>query len=205
VATPEAARRLRLFVAITLPVAWTDYLAARARDLERLAPGYTRWVAPELLHLTLVFLGEQPADRLPAIERAVAGAASGQQAFQLALGAPGSFGNPPRVLWVGAQASGQSLRALHAALVERLAAASIPFDAKPLVAHLTLGRARRDASTSAGRALGAQLPSLRLPPPPAPFAVEQVTLMRSELSARGPRYTPQGVFPLGVSPPHTRS
>ena len=56
--------RLRLFVAVELPDAWRAYLAARMAELERLAPGYARWVAPELLHLTVLFLGEQPPARL---------------------------------------------------------------------------------------------------------------------------------------------
>ena len=134
VATPDLASRLRLFVAIALPPAWKDYLAARAQDLERLAPGYARWVAPDLLHLTLVFLGDQPAARLPTIADAVAGATAGAPPFRLMLGAVGSFGAPPRVLWVGARAEDDHLTRLHGALVARLAGAGIPFDAKPLVA-----------------------------------------------------------------------
>ncbi len=197
VATAEGEGRLRLFVAITLPAAWQGYLASRAQDLERLAPRYARWVAPDLLHLTLVFLGEQPAERLAAIEAAVAAAAAGRRPFRLALGQLGSFGNPPRVLWVAARADGTALADLYTALVSRLAASAIPFDQKPLVAHLTLGRARRDAPTSAGRALAARLPALTLPPAPPSFTVESITLMRSELSSRGPRYTPRGVYPLG--------
>jgi RNA 2',3'-cyclic 3'-phosphodiesterase len=196
-AAPEPARPLRLFVAITLPPTWKQYLAARARDLERLAPGYARWVAPDLLHLTLIFLGEQPAARLPAIAGAVAAAAAGHRAFPLALGAAGAFGTPPRVLWVGARPAGDQLSRLHAALVARLTAGAIPFDPKPLVAHLTLGRARRDAAAGAGRALAAALPTLAMPPPPPSFAVETIALIRSELSPRGPRYTALGEFPLG--------
>jgi 2'-5' RNA ligase len=196
VATAERPTRLRLFVAITLPPTWKEYLAARARDLERLAPGYTRWVAPELLHLTLVFLGEQAADRLPTIDSAVAAAARGRRPFRLALGDLGTFGSPPRVLWVGARADGTALPDLHTALAANLAAATIPFDEKPLVAHLTLGRARRDASTTAGRALAARLRTLAAPPAPLPFTVESIVLMQSELSPRGPRYTLRGVYPF---------
>ena len=196
------AARLRLFVAIELPGAWREYLAARAQQLERLAPGYARWVAPELMHLTLVFLGEQPADRLPAIEEAAASAASSGRAFTLALGRLGQFGGAvPRVLWMEAAASGGHLDRLHAALSERLTERGILYDAKPLVAHLTLGRARRDATPAVGRGLAQRLATLTLPTPPAPFRVEAISLMRSELSARGPRYTLVGAYPLGAEPP----
>ena len=205
------AARLRLFVAIALPAAWKEYLAARSRDLERLAPGYTRWVAPELMHLTLVFLGEQPAERLPAIQEAAAAATSAQRRFQLSLGRLGHFGGAaPRVLWVEARAPGNRLATLHAALVEQLTARQVPFDRKPLVAHLTLGRARRDADGGVGRALARRLPALALPPAPPAFAVDAVSLMQSELSPRGPRYTELAAYGLtndaeGADPPPSSS
>jgi 2'-5' RNA ligase len=85
---------------------------------------------------------------------------------------------------------------LHSALCEALAARDISFDRKPLVPHLTLGRARRDAPPAAGRALAGRLPTLAAPPSPAPFVVAAITLVRSELSPRGPRYTSLGDYQL---------
>jgi 2'-5' RNA ligase len=196
-ATSQARDRLRLFVAIALPDAWRRYLADRQAALERLAPGYARWVAPALMHLTLVFLGEVPASVLPTIQDAVAAGTADQPSFPLSLGRLGHFGGGvPRVLWVEARAPGRQLDALHSALGEALAAHAVPFDRKPLVPHLTLGRARRDAAPAAGRALAGRLPSLQAPPPPAPFSVGALSLMRSELSPRGPRYTSLGDYPL---------
>jgi 2'-5' RNA ligase len=196
-ATRRAGDRLRLFVAIGLPDEWRRYLAARQAALERLAPSYARWVASELMHLTLVFLGELPASSLPAVEDAVGAAAAGQAAFPLRLGRLGHFGGAvPRVLWVEAHATGRQLDALHGALSEALAARAVPFDRKPLVPHLTLGRARRDAAPAAGRMLARRLPTLTVPPPPAPFSVGAISLMRSELSPRGPRYTTLGDYSL---------
>jgi 2'-5' RNA ligase len=184
-------------VAIALPDAWRRYLAGRERAIERLAPGYTRWVAADLLHLTLVFLGEVSAEILPAIEEGLAPAVASQRSFPLALGRLGHFGGAaPRVLWVGAEAPGPQLDALHAALCAALAARDVPFDRKPLVPHLTLGRARRDATPSAGRALASRLPTLAGPEPPAPFTVQAIHLIRSELGPQGPRYTALREFPL---------
>jgi 2'-5' RNA ligase len=195
---PRLAARLRLFVALELPDPWRAYLGARAAQVERLAPGYARWVAPELLHLTLVFLGEQPASQLAAVEAACASAAGTGRPFTLALGRLGHFGGAvPRVLWMDAQAASGHLERLHAALTAALAAREVSFDEKPLVAHLTLGRARREAPPAAGRTLAQRLPGLALPLPPAPFAVDSITLMRSELSPRGPRYTALGHYRLG--------
>jgi 2'-5' RNA ligase len=196
-ATRPPPARLRLFVAIELPAAWRRYLAARAAELERLAPGYARWVAPELLHLTVVFLGEQPPEQLAAIERALRAATARQPPFRLALGQLGHFGGAvPRVLWMGAHAPHQALETLHTAVSEALAAEGVTFDRKPLVAHLTLGRARPGAEAAAGRLLVQRLPTLALPAAPPPFTVEAVVLMRSELRPAGPRYTPLARFPF---------
>jgi 2'-5' RNA ligase len=195
--TDQLAERLRLFVAIGLPDEWRHYLADRQTAVERLAPGYARWVAPELMHLTLVFLGEQPSIVLEAVRAAVAGATAAQPAFPLRLGRLGHFGGAvPRVLWIEAHAPGRALDVLHSALCEALAARDISFDRKPLVPHLTLGRARRDATPAAGRALADRLPTLAAPPSPAPFVVTAIALVRSELSPRGPRYTSLSDYPL---------
>jgi RNA 2',3'-cyclic 3'-phosphodiesterase len=194
----DDAGRLRLFVALMLPMSWKAYLTARARELERLAPGYARWVAPDLMHLTLVFLGWQPAERLPAVMEATEAGARMVPPFELALGRLGHFGGwVPRVLWVEARASEGYLQRLHAALCEQLAARELVFDAKPLVPHLTLGRAQRQAGPAAGRGLAARMANLRWPTPPAPFTVREIALIRSELSPRGPRYTEVGQYLLG--------
>jgi RNA 2',3'-cyclic 3'-phosphodiesterase len=116
----------------------------------------------------------------------------------LSLGRLGHFGGAaPRVLWVEARAPGQQLDALHCALAAALAARDVPFDRKPLVPHLTLGRARRDATPAAGRALASRLSTLRTPTPPPPFTVAVIRLIRSELSSRGPCYTAFGDYLLG--------
>lgn len=188
---PQSARPLRLFVAVELPVSWRAYLAALAQELERLAPGYARWVAPALLHLTVVFLGNQAPSRLPPIDAALRDATGGQRPFSLALGRLGHFGGAvPRVLWVEGRAPAGALDALHAEISAQLAARAVVFDTKPLVPHLTLGRARRDADPTAGRRLVQRLCAFRPPSPPAPFTVDALTLMRSDLAPRGPHYSP---------------
>src|SRR5262249_58700672 len=145
------------------------------------------------MHLTLVFLGEQPAERVADIRDALNAATRGQRPFPLSMGHLGHFGgSAPRVLWVEARAPGGRLAAVRFALNAALDERGIAFDRKPLVPHLTLGRARRDAPTEAGRLLAQRLRALSLPPPPQPFEVDAVALVRSQLSPRGPHYTPLG-------------
>lgn len=191
------ARRLRLFVALELPVEWRDALAAEARALESAVPGFGRWVDPALMHVTLVFLGYQDAGLLPTIERAVQEAAATSAPFALRLGEPGSFGGRRslRVIWVGVvDRPADALVGLHQAVVSRLHSAGVSFDPAPFRAHITLGRARRGASAAQSEAMynafarRAADPRRRLPV--EQLQCEELTLMRSDLRPPGPIYTP---------------
>lgn len=194
---------LRLFVAIELSAEWRDWLGRVATQL-RAAPGDPhqlrptpgdayRWVRPELLHLTVCFLGAQPAEHLPAIVRAVdAGAASGPP-FHLHLGRPGGFGGRhPRVIWIGVEDPSGALPRLRAHLDTALDREEIPFDRKPLVPHITLARLRSS---------GAPVRGLPTTPSqvPAPLPVRQLLLACSHLTLEGPRYEPLHRVGLEVS------
>src|SRR5687768_13474473 len=103
--TPGSRQRstLRLFIALELPDSWKHHLQAEQRRLESAAPGFGRWVGPELMHLTLLFLGNQAPTRLPSIEQAVDAAAGATRSFELRLLELGGFGRPRalRVVWAG--------------------------------------------------------------------------------------------------------
>jgi 2'-5' RNA ligase len=177
------APKLRLFVALELPSEWKDALADLQGRRERAAPGYFRWVRSDLMHLTLVFLGWQPAERFDDVAAAVERAAAVVPAFRLALGPVGTFGSPraPRVLWVEAQQPDGRLQQLRTALERELRAAAIGFDDKPLVPHITLARKRDGAS--GGIRVGQDMVAS------APHVVREVALMESKLSPRGPSYS----------------
>lgn len=195
---PVGPERPRLFVAVELPAEWRGWLCARAEDLERQALGYARWVAAPLLHLTLVFLGEQPAERLASITAALATAAVASRPFALTLGGLGSFGGgSPRVVWAAARAAPGALETLHLGLTRALQAGAVDFDARPLVPHVTLGRARRGADSAAGRLLARRLAAPTAPSPPPAFTVAEIALIRSVLGPGGPKYTPLERFALG--------
>src|SRR5437764_761509 len=121
---------MRLFAALEIPSAWKSHFSDLQADLERAAPGALRWVRPELLHLTLAFLDEQPASALEAIQQALDRAAQASPAFRLDLGQPGLFARDGRVavVWVGVHDESQSLAPLHARVVEALGQAGLGLD-----------------------------------------------------------------------------
>jgi 2'-5' RNA ligase len=72
----------------------------------------------------------------------------------------------------------------------------ISFDAKPLRAHVTLGRVREDVELVDARAIAASVEAMRLPH--LRFRADAVVVFESVLSPRGPRYTPRASPPLRV-------
>lgn len=190
--------RLRLFAAILLPEVWRRSLAAVQRQLEAAAPGYARWVDPYQLHLTLVFLKYQPEARLPHIEAALREASGGLESFELRLGRPGCFGPParPRVIWAGLAGDMESLNRLHTQVIGALMSAGVSFDARPLAAHVTLGRAQPDAPRRAGPAMASAIAASLVGLSGPAFRAGSFSLMHSRLEPRGPTYTELARFEL---------
>ena len=189
---------MRLFVAVELPAAWRGYLAEVQQDLERVAPGAMRWVHQEILHLTLVFLGDQPPSALGGIQSSIEAAAGATSPFRLELGQFGTFTRDEAVTvaWAGIEDSSARLQPLHQALTERLVAAGVALAPARFRPHVTLGRARGTERIAPQR-LQAAVQSLPQRRRPASFPVRQVVLFRSQLFPSGPLYTALSEHPLG--------
>ena len=97
----------------------------------------------------------------------------------------------PRVLWAGAPGSAAFTR-LAEGIDQALAALGFPPEGRGFTSHVTLGRVReprRDVVlTEALEAAAAR--------PFGALRVERVSLMRSDLSSRGARYSELAAVPL---------
>lgn len=173
---------MRLFFAIPLPAALRAELAAFQAEA-RQAGLRASWPDPRGLHLTLAFLGEQDADRVPALLAVAEKALAGHGAFPLATDRLGGFPKEgaARVLWLGLAAQPR-LEALAEDLRRGLAEAGVAFDAKPFKAHLTLARPRAPQAVAR---FGAS-------PRPMAFTAEEVVLFQSLPEQGGHRYLPLG-------------
>jgi 2'-5' RNA ligase len=134
---------VRLFVAAPVPPPLARELGSRIERARRGLPA-ARWVRPENLHLTLLFLGETRADAVAALARALDEALAGRHAVRARLGLPGAFPERGRVrvLWLGLEPE-RELGELALAARAAAAGCALPFDAKPFRAHLTLARCPR--------------------------------------------------------------
>jgi len=159
-----------------------------AAEVDALRPvgGDVAWIAAGNLHVTLKFLGRVDAARLPEIEAVLADAAALAAPFELAVRGLGAFPSArrARVLWAGASGGAAAAR-LATDVDEVLGGVGFTPEARPFTPHVTLGRVRtpRPNAALAGAltaADGREFGHVR---------VERLSLMRSELSPRGARYT----------------
>ena len=142
-APPAADEVWRLFVALEI----TEELRAQLRHLQdqlRRTGVRVGWTAPENLHLTLLFVGDFFAGRVPPLAAALDEAARGVPPFAFDVATLGFFGSPrsPRVLWAGVPAPPPELRALQARAAAAAVSCGVLLEKRPFSAHLTLGRVR---------------------------------------------------------------
>lgn len=130
-----------------------------------------RYYEPSNLHMTLAFIGEWPENISAILPRV-------EQPFSVILSKTGVFPKA-RVLWVGAEHS-QALDRLAQRVRENLAEQGIPFDPKPFVPHVTLGR--KPFIPEGMDLAGIEIPS-------AAMLVTDVYLYRSEKGEKGMVYT----------------
>jgi 2'-5' RNA ligase len=187
---------VRLFVALEIPAAVRDNLAAQINELRDLpaplAEGRLRWVRPENLHVTLKFIGEVEAAKLDGIRSALT--AIGLNApVDLDFRGLGFFPDEkyPRVLWVGLRASG-NLPVLASDIDRALEGQGIARDERAFTPHLTLARfeprgfdekLRIAIQQNSGREFGA-------------FEAREFHLIESKLKPSGAEYTSLAAFPL---------
>jgi len=187
---------VRAFVAVELDPALREAVADLLRHLQK-AVGGVRWVDPEGVHITLKFLGEVEAGRIPPIASALETAVRPLAPFNLRLGTPGAFPDPqrPRVLWLAVEEPTGALARLQRAVEEALTALGFPPEERPFTPHLTLGRVGAQAGEGVRRRAGLALAGLKVPPG-LTMRVTTVSLMRSHLSPQGARYTRLARIPL---------
>jgi 2'-5' RNA ligase len=156
-----------------------------------------KWVEPENLHVTLLFLGEVDERELPQVCRAVRDHVADTPAFGLSLEGVGCFPNlrRPRILWAGVGDGADELTATHDALeTPLLQLGCYRREERKYTPHLTLGRVKterpadqlaaavaKEATWDAGRTI-----------------VSEIQVMSSQLGSRGPEYAVLSRAKLGT-------
>ena len=197
--------RIRAFVAIDLSDEAKRALTALIQSLRGRRIDGLRLVRTEGIHLTLKFLGDIDASRVPHIADALAAASARHAPFRLTLTAPGFFPNADRarVLWIGVGGALSPLRHLQRDVDETLATLGFAAEKRPFNPHLTIAR-MRDSAARADRRRAADALAAYPSPHGIDISANAVSLMQSELRPGGAIYTRIVHAPLGCkTPTHT--
>lgn len=166
----------RLFFALWPDEAARQKLHALARDVALAAEG--KPLPAGKIHLTLAFLGEVAADRMPDAVRAAQDTHGA--VFTLGLDRVGSF-RRARVAWAGTSKVPQPLIDLQALLAGKLAERGFELEERAFAPHLTLARK-----------IAGPLPAA--PIPPIAMQADALALVHSEAGTG--RYTTLESWPL---------
>jgi len=132
---------VRTFLAFEVPAELRRRIDSRLRPQRDRLPR-ARWVEPEAMHLTLVFLGEVEESAISQLQAELTGVFAAEAPVGARLGSIGAFpeGKPPRVIWLAVELS-RDLSALQQRALEacKRVAGATP-DEKPFRPHLTLAR-----------------------------------------------------------------
>lgn len=178
--------RVRTFIAIDLGKAIRDRLVALQNNFAKDTSG-VKWVGPDNLHVTLLFLGEVDDRELPALCRAVGEVTQTLPAFSISVEGAGCFPNPrrPHVLWVSVGAGAQQVVALHDALEPPLLALGCyRREERKYSPHVTLGRLRSQQAPPGFAQAVTKYQTWKA----GEIVVHEIHVMSSQLTPQGPNY-----------------
>lgn len=179
--------RLRTFIGLDLGKTIRDRAVALQEKLAQTGTA-VKWVEPENIHVTLLFLGEVDDREVPTVCRAVAEETKTHGPFRLSIEGFGCFPNPrrPRIVWIGVGAGTQELCALHDDLEPPLLALGCyRREERKYTPHITIGRVKGDGSTDSLSPALAQQAGWQ----GGEIMVSEILVLSSELTPKGPIYT----------------
>jgi len=163
------------------------------RDISKVQAGLKsygfdiKWVRPEAMHLTLIFLGEIPASSTGVIREQMTHAAKGVRPFSIFVKGVGAFPDArrPRVVITDIDGEKNELKGLKNSLDGHLEILGFPIESRPFKGHLTLGRVIKkiDGRQFEHAIKGYSEFSTH------PFEVSRMILFKSDLKPSGPIYS----------------
>jgi 2'-5' RNA ligase len=176
---------MRLFVAVNLPDQERERIHRAVRKL-REAETPVRWAGAAALHLTLKFLGEQPADVVPSLSDSVSRVAQRHWSFTLRIGEVGAFPNfrRARVVWMGIERD-PKLELLHHDLEVACQELGFEVDGRAFRPHLTLARVKDRTGVDELRRLARASKGVDFE---EETGVESIDVMQSDMTTSPSRY-----------------
>lgn len=184
---------IRCFVAIEIPVQVQSVFEKIQNEL-RTEIGKASWTKIGKFHLTLKFLGDIKKDSISDVCNAIDKVAIKQRPFSLEFGGIGTFPNlsRPRVLWIGLKQGIKITTGLSKYINNALSHCDVKSDER-FHPHVTLARLRQSMNLRGYVDLFEEYQTIQN----TSMAVDEITLVKSELHPNGAIYTPISRFHLG--------
>lgn len=183
----------RCFVAIEIPV-HVQRIFQKIQNELRTEIGKASWTRIGNFHLTLKFLGDVKKDGISDVCNAIGKVAIKQKPFYLEFGGIGTFPNlsRPRVLWIGLKQGRKITTDLSKCINKALFNYNVKSDER-FHPHVTLARLRQHVDLRGYVDLFEEYQTIQN----TSMAVDDITLVKSELRPTGAVYTPISKFHLG--------
>lgn len=188
---------IRSFLAFDLPEELAQVVARTSDDLRKTRLS-VRWVHPDNIHLTVVFMGDMEEGSIDAIGDSVRGVCSGYAPFEVMIKGAGYFGSirSPRVIWIGMDGNIERMNSFRDSLQKALKPYGIKEEARPFRPHITLGRFRQ--SSGGGDDLVRIMSRYKDIESPRRMLTD-LAFYRSDLKPSGPVYSELGRWRLAGS------
>lgn len=181
---------MRTFIAIEVSEEIRNTLAQIEAHL-KYAGADVKWVRPDIVHMTVKFLGEIDEKKAGEVKASLDSVARTTKPFELTLKDIGAFPKiaNPRVIWVGLGKGASESTELALKVDEALSGIGFQKEERPFSPHLTIGRVRsapnkaKLAEKMASAASSFQLSAV------SPHRVSSLILFRSTLTPQGSIYT----------------
>jgi 2'-5' RNA ligase len=185
---------MRLFVAIDINDDVRKAVAKLQQELKGRLKNQKgiKWVSPDVMHLTLKFLGEADENKIDEINSALEiactefcrSACGDKKSFEFELSLIGTFGRPASVLWLGSDKQSEEILKLAADLENAFEELGFEKETRPFSAHLTLARIKDNADRQLQKILK-DYPKINIPK----VSADTVCLYKSQLTSTGSVYT----------------
>lgn len=176
---------MRTFISIEVPEELKPKILGIQKKIEATGADI-KLVEQENLHYILKFIGEIDEKNVEKAKKVLSDISF--PAFDIHIAGIGAFPSKTyiRVVWLGCRQGIQELTALATIIEDALAGIGIAKDERPFTPHLTLGRVRSVQGKEALSKLMQDLEKVDV----GTAKISKFVLFRSQLSPKGPTYTP---------------
>jgi RNA 2',3'-cyclic 3'-phosphodiesterase len=178
----------RLFIAVDLPNDIKDRIGPSVVSLRELG-SHIKPVGREVMHLTLLFIGEQPENLINEFEKIAGRTATASRPCQLAIGPVGFF---PRVSFLTLTGEIETLVMASRMLAEECRGYLEHFDDRPFKTHVTVARHKENIKPIEKAKITRTFAAFE----GLSWVCNELVLYKSDLTPKGPIYTAIRRFPF---------